>query len=156
MTLRTLSLLSLVGLSIAGCKKYDENESFLHLRTPEARLAGTWTSTEVVANDTTASWTDFIAQEGMVFSATFDKAGTVAMDETNGRSFDGVWSFNDDKSVLHISELTADGDSTGTMLDLYWEIFSLEGTTMRAVQFREFNGETVSGQPFSLAFSKDD
>ena len=46
---RTLTLACLIGLALGGCKKYDENESFLHLRTPEARLAGSWTSQEIAA-----------------------------------------------------------------------------------------------------------
>ena len=68
---RILTIAAALGLTISGCKKYDENERFLHLRTPEARLTGSWSSTQIMATDTaltTAS--DFFSPDEQMMTAT--------------------------------------------------------------------------------------
>ena len=152
---RTLTLACLMGLAFGGCKKYDENESFLHLRTPEARLAGSWTSQEVAASDSSIVWTDFFSPDNLQMTATFDKAGSVVFQQES-KEFEGLWDFNDDKSVLHIRSLTSPQDSDAVALDLYWEILGLEGDRLEAAHFREYNGETISDQAFFLRFEKQD
>ena len=152
---RTLTLACLMGLALGGCKKYDENESFLHLRTPEARLAGSWTSQEVTASDSTVVWTDFFSPDNLQMTATFDKGGSVVFQQES-KEFEGLWDFNGDKSVLHIRSLTSPQDSDAVVLDLYWEILGLEGDRLEAAHFREYNGETISDQAFFLRFEKQD
>ena len=155
---RILTIAAVLGLTISGCKKYDENEHFLHLRTPEARLTGSWNSTQIMATDTaltTAS--DFFSPDGQMMTATFDRSGSVTFDQdAQMRSFEGTWTFNDDKSVLHIGELSSNMTEDSVMLDLYWDIIALESGNFKAIHFREFNGVDISSQQFELRFSKQD
>ena len=153
---RILTIAAAVGLCISGCKKYDENDRFLHLRTPEARLAGTWNSTQITATDTTlTAASDFLSLDGNLMTAHFDRNGSVTFDkDAQMQSFEGVWAFNDDKSVLHISELSSNMTEDSVILDLYWDIIALESSNMKVIQFREFNEVSIASQQFELRFAK--
>lgn len=102
----SIGLLTLILL--AGCRKYEQNGSLLHLRTPEARLVGTWTSALVEQVGTAdTNTTDFMTTSNLLLSATFGKEGDVVITNVNEDIvYEGIWAFNDDKSVLHLDELT--------------------------------------------------
>lgn len=106
---RSTASLVLLGLfALSGCKKYDQNGSLVHFRTPEARLVGTWTSAEVTQLGTADSnTTEFMASSNLLLEAIFTKEGTVQFTNINdGLFYEGLWAFNEDKSVLHLDELT--------------------------------------------------
>lgn len=95
-------------LVISGCRKYDQNGSLLHFRTPESRLIGTWTSAEVTQIGTAdTNTTEFMASSNLLLEAVFTKEGQVTITNVNDALvYEGLWEFNDDKSVLHLDELT--------------------------------------------------
>lgn len=103
-----LSFSAILMLLLAGCKKYDQNGSLLHLRTPEARLVGEWRSAEVTQVGTAdTNLTEFMASSNLLLDATFTQEGSVVIQNVNDDIlYEGVWDFNEDKSVLHLSELT--------------------------------------------------
>ncbi len=103
----TTALILLGILILAGCRKYDQNGSLLHLRTPEARLVGTWSSADISQVGTAdTNTTEFMASSNLLLEATFTKEGTVTFTNVNeGIVYEGLWAFNDDKSVLHLDEL---------------------------------------------------
>ena len=109
MSLLRLSLFVLVLVfGLGGCKKYDENGSLLHFNAPEKRLEGTWRSTEfspVDGADTVL--TDLLSSSNLLLEAVFEQEGTVTVTNINDAiTYEGLWAFNDDKSVLHLDELT--------------------------------------------------
>jgi len=105
---RFLCLVCILSLFVSGCKKYDQNGSLLHLRTPEARLVGHWLSAEVTQVGTTDSiLTDFMASGNLLLDATFsDDRSVVIVNIDEDITYEGLWEFNEDKSVLHLEELT--------------------------------------------------
>ena len=105
---RFLTLTGLFCLTLAGCKKYDQNGSLLHLRSPENRLVGQWQSAEVTQVGTAdTNLTDFLASSNLLLNATFSEDHSVEIVNVNDEiTYEGVWEFNEDKSVLHLDELT--------------------------------------------------
>ena len=95
-------------LGATGCKKYDQNGSLVHLRTPEARLVGNWLSAEVTQVGTAdTNLTDFMASSNLLLDATFAEDHSVIIVNVNEDiTYEGLWEFNEDKSVLHLDELT--------------------------------------------------
>jgi|GEM_PF-1382469 len=102
-----LFVLALI-FSLAGCKKYDQNGSLLHFKSPEKRLVGTWKSVEVNQVGTAdTNLTEFLSSSNLLLEAVFEEEGTVTVTNINEEiTYDGLWAFNDDKSVLHLDELT--------------------------------------------------
>ena len=95
-------------LLVSGCKKYDQNGSLLHFKTPEARLIGDWRSAEVSQVGTADSnLTEFMASGNLLLDASFQEDHSVTIVNVNDDiTYEGTWDFNDDKSVLHLDELT--------------------------------------------------
>ena len=106
--LRFLLFACALGAFATGCKKYDQNGSLLHLKTPEARLIGEWRSAEVSQVGTADSnLTEFMASSNLLLDATFAEDQTVTFVNVNENiTYEGIWAFNEDKSVLHLDELT--------------------------------------------------
>lgn len=101
-----LLLTALVALSgLNGCKKYEQNGSLFHLRSPEKRILGTWTSVRVqeVGVEADTNVTELLGSNNLRLSATFRDDETVTV-ENIGEAlvYEGSWEFNDDKSVLHL------------------------------------------------------
>ena len=109
----------LCTLCLWGCKKYDQNGSLLHLRTPEGRLIGNWQSAEVTQVGTAdTNLTDFMASSNLLLNATFSEDQSVVIVNVNEDiTYEGIWAFNDDKSVLHLDQLTFDEVSGPFYLD---------------------------------------
>ena len=105
---RFLLFFLVIILGAAGCKKYDQNGSLVHLRTPEARLVGNWLSAEVTQVGTAdTNLTDFMASSNLLLDATFAEDHSVIIVNVNEDiTYEGLWEFNEDKSVLHLDELT--------------------------------------------------
>ena len=106
--LRFTTAFFLCTLCLLGCKKYDQNGSLLHLRTPESRLIGHWQSAEVTQVGTAdTNLTDFMASGNLLLDATFSEDhSAVVVNVNEDITYEGIWEFNEDKSVLHLDELT--------------------------------------------------
>jgi hypothetical protein len=117
--LRFTTAFFLCTLCLWGCKKYDQNGSLLHLRTPEGRLIGNWQSAEVTQVGTAdTNLTDFMASSNLLLDATFSEDQSVVIVNVNEDiTYEGIWAFNEDKSVLHLDELTFDEVSGPFYLD---------------------------------------
>lgn len=117
--LRFTTAFFLCSLCLWGCKKYDQNGSLLHLRTPEGRLIGNWQSAEVTQVGTAdTNLTDFMASSNLLLDATFSEDQSVVIVNVNeGITYEGIWAFNEDKSVLHLDQLTFDEVSGPFYLD---------------------------------------
>lgn len=137
---RFLTLTGLACLTLAGCKKYDQNGSLLHLRSPEKRLEGNWRSAEVTQVGTADSnLTNFLASSNLLLDATFEAEGTVVIVNVNEDiRYEGLWAFNDDKSVLHLDELTF----TKTTGPFYTDEDSTDQTALAQAAFDFLLGES--------------
>ncbi len=95
---------SLLLLSF-GCTRYEQDGSLLHLRSPERRLIGTWTSVKVdqVGDSDDANVTELMTSNNLRLEAEFREDHTVTISKVGeDLVYEGTWEFNDDHSVLHL------------------------------------------------------
>jgi len=106
--MRTHMILALaLGLiaALGGCKKYEQNGSLLHLRSPEKRLLGTWTAVRVqeVGVDADTNVTELLGSNNLRLTAEFRDDNSATLTNIGEELvYEGSWAFNDDKSVLHL------------------------------------------------------
>lgn len=106
------SLFSLLSFSCAlalifstGCKKYEQDGALVQFRKPEKRILGTWSSASVteVGTDADTNVTEFLTSNNLRLEAMFNEDGSVTFENIGEElTYNGVWSFNDDNSVLHL------------------------------------------------------
>lgn len=103
----TLALASVLG----GCKKYEQNGSLFHLRSPEKRIIGTWSSVRVqeVGVEADTNVTELLGSNNLRLTAEFrdDESVTITNIGEN-LVYEGIWEFNDDKSILHLDVTFSD------------------------------------------------
>lgn len=88
-----------------GCRKYDQDGSLLHLRTPEARLIGTWNSARVqqIGGDSDTLVTELLSGNNLRLVADFRRDQTVSIENLEADlRYEGTWDFNADKTILHL------------------------------------------------------
>lgn len=104
--LRVLLAASLgASLALPGCRKYDQDGSLLHLRTPEARLIGTWNSARVqqLGTDADTNITELLSGNNLRLVADFRRDGGVTISKLESDLvYEGSWEFNEDKTILHL------------------------------------------------------
>jgi hypothetical protein len=97
-------------LLATGCRKYDQDGSLLHLRTPEARLIGTWNSARVqqIGGDSDTLVTELLSGNNLRLVADFRRDQTLTIENLEANLlYEGTWEFNADKTILHL-DLTYD------------------------------------------------
>lgn len=106
--MRTSSILVLaLGLlaSLNGCKKYEQNGSLFHLRSPEKRIVGTWSSVRVqeVGVEADTNVTELLGSNNLRLTTEFrDDNSVTILNIGEELTYEGTWAFNDDKSILHL------------------------------------------------------
>jgi hypothetical protein len=98
-------LLSSLVLFAFGCTKYEQDGSLLHLRSPERRIVGTWSSVKVdqVGDSDDANVTELMTSNNLRLDAEFRDDHTVTISKIGeDLVYEGTWEFNEDNSVLHL------------------------------------------------------
>jgi len=110
-------ILAIVSISLAftfsACTGYDEGPSFSVL-TPEMRIKGTWSQTELYINDELQS-NDFQIEFTFASDGTGTRSTTLGSGTT---TVDIDWKFNDDKTILMYKDTDAEEWSETTILRL--------------------------------------
>lgn len=112
----TLALASVLG----GCKKYEQNGSLFHLRSPEKRIIGTWSSVRVqeVGVEADTNVTELLGSNNLRLTAEFRDDETVTVTNIGENLvYEGIWEFNDDKSILHLDVQFSDPTGPFFMAD---------------------------------------
>lgn len=94
-----------LALTLGSCKKYEQNGSLFHLRSPEKRILGTWSSVRVqeVGVEADTNVTELLGSNNLRLTAEFRDDETVTVTNIGeDLVYEGAWAFNDDKSILHL------------------------------------------------------
>jgi len=109
--------LAIVSISLAftfsACTGYEEGPSF-SLLTPEMRIKGTWSQTELYINDELQS-NDFQIEFTFASDGTGTRSTTLGSGTT---TVDIDWQFNNDKTILMYKETDVEEWSETTILRL--------------------------------------
>lgn len=112
--------------AFASCTKYEQNGSLFHLRTPEKRILGTWTSVRVqeVGDASNANVTELMGSNNLRLELTFRDDETVTIHNLGEELvYEGDYLFNEDKSVLQLNVV-----SNKTLGPFFWDADSTDYT----------------------------
>lgn len=122
---KTFFLMASVAL-FASCTKYEQNGSLFHLRSPERRILGTWTSVRVqeVGTDDNVNVTELMGSNNLRLEVEFRDDMSVTITNIGEELvYDGEYLFNDDKSVLQLNVV-----SNKTLGPFLWDADSVDHT----------------------------
>ena len=124
--MRKTLLLMGAAAAFASCTKYEQNGSLFHLRTPEKRILGTWTSVRVqeVGSDTNENVTELMGSNNLRLELEFRDDATVTVTNIGEELvYEGDYLFNDDNSVLQLNVV-----SNKTLGPFLWDADSADYT----------------------------
>ncbi len=124
--MRKTFLLLGAAAAFASCTKYEQNGSLFHLRSPEKRILGTWTSVRVqeVGSDTNENVTELMGSNNLRLELEFRDDATVTVTNIGeALVYEGDYLFNDDNSVLQLNVV-----SNKTLGPFLWDADSVDYT----------------------------
>ena len=125
--MRKTFLLMGAAAAFASCTKYEQNGSLFHLRSPEKRILGTWTSVRVqeVGSDTNENVTELMGSNNLRLELEFRDDATVTVTNIGeALVYEGDYLFNDDNSVLQLNVV-----SNTTLGPFLWDADSVDYTS---------------------------
>ena len=147
--MRKTFLLIGAAAALASCTKYEQNGSLFHLRSPEKRILGTWTSVRVqeVGTDANENVTELMGSNNLQLELEFRDDATVTVTNIGEELvYEGDYLFNDDNSVLQLNVV-----SNKTLGPFLWDVDSVDYTAdVEALAAPLFEADTFFFAPGSF------
>lgn len=122
--MRKTFLLMAAVAALGSCTKYEQNGSLFHLRSPEKRILGTWTSVRVqeVGAESDGNVTELFGSNNLQLEMTFRDDATVTVTNLGeDLVYEGDYLFNEDNSVLQLNVV-----SNKTLGPFFWDADSVD------------------------------